>query len=150
MDFFEADFYYQIKTNKFFLEKASGVANKPLIVWQDNTQTVPDPKDCSAILFDFKMPVFDIRFIYQKYKKLPLPAGMLLPKKTASVDFSLEIEFACLLGEGLLDFLLLHPETTDTRCERAEEFLALSEKLPGFILIFSKNSQESSARCGAK
>ena len=69
------------------------------------------------------MPVFDIRFIYQKYKKLPLPAGMLLPKKTASVDFSLEIEFACLLGEGLLDFLLLHPETTDTQLSRISYLL---------------------------
>ena len=75
-----------------------------------------------SFLWDFKM-LFDIRFIYQKYKKLPLPAGMLLPKKTASVDFSLEIEFACLLGEGLLDFLLLHPETTDTQLSRISYLL---------------------------
>ena len=56
-------------------------------------------------------------------KNYPLPAGMLLPKKTASVDFSLEIEFACLLGEGLLDFLLLHPETTDTQLSRISYLL---------------------------
>ena len=105
------------------LENTNGETNKPLFVWQDKTQPVPNPKDYSAILFDFKMPVFDIRFIYQKYKKLPLPAGMLLPKKTASVDFSLEIEFACLLGEGLLDFLLLHPETTDTQLSRISYLL---------------------------
>ena len=123
IDFFEADFYYQTKNKKKFLENTNRETNKPLFVWQDKTQPVPNPKNYSAILFDFKMPVFDIRFIYQKYKKLPLPAGMLLPKKTASVDFSLEIEFACLLGEGLLDFLLLHPETTDTQLSRISYLL---------------------------
>ena len=105
--FLKQIFITKQKIKNKFLENTNGETNKPLFVWQDKTQPVPNPKNYSAILFDFKMPVFDIRFIYQKYKKLPLPAGMLLPKKTASVDFSLEIEFACLLGEGLLDFIAL-------------------------------------------
>ena len=54
IDFFEADFYYQRdKNKKKFLENTNGETNKPLFVWQDKTQPVPNPKNYSAILFDF-------------------------------------------------------------------------------------------------
>ncbi len=118
-DFFEVDFNYQIKKGQFFLENE----DKPLFVWQDANQKFSNPKDYAAILFDFDNPVRDIRYIYQQHKKLSLPAGVFLPAKNTSVDFSLEIEFACLLGEGLLDFLLLHSETTATQLTRISYLL---------------------------
>ena len=40
MDFFEADFYYQKKNKKIFLENTNGETNKPLFVWQDKTQKI--------------------------------------------------------------------------------------------------------------
>ena len=94
IDFFEADFYYQTKNKKKFLENTNGETNKPLFVWQDKTQPVPNPKNYSAILFDFKMPVFDIRFIYQKFMEIaPLYFQILFPKKNLQKQFFLARAF---------------------------------------------------------
>ena len=113
-DFFTADFNYIFTEDQLFFTKEQA----PLFVWRDSLQELPPPETYIAILFDFHNPIRSIRKIYQKYQKLPCPAGILLPPKTSSTDYSLEVQQACLLGEGLLDFLLIHPHSTITQLQR--------------------------------
>lgn len=118
-DFFETDFKYRIeKDNQFFFEKNT----KPAFIWKNDNYNLIDLKKFSTIIFNFDNPRF-IRKIYVLHKKFPLPVGMLLPAKIIDTDFSLEIKLACLLGEGLLDFLLLHPKSTTLQLKRISYIL---------------------------
>ena len=123
-DFFEIDFdYYQEKEDFFFDGE-----EKPLYLWKETTQKIPNEKSFkeqrySAFLLTFENPVRSVRFIYQKYKKFSLPIGIMLPAKNLNNDYKLELQLGCLLGEGLLDFLLLHPKTTKTQLVRLSYLL---------------------------
>ena len=116
--YFDTDFYYQKKANKFFFTDIE----KPLLKWNDNLEN-PKLQDYSAIIFDFKNPIRTIRYLYSLAKNFSLPVGLLLPAKNKNTDFSLEIQLACLLGEGILDFLLLDYETSKIQLKRLSYLL---------------------------
>ena len=113
-DFFQHDFEYYIQGKCFFLEKQL----KPLFLWKNASQKIPDLQNYTGVLIAISEPIRLIRKFYQDYQNFSLPIGLLLPPRSINTDYSLEIQNACLLGEGLLDFLLLHPKTTKTQLVR--------------------------------
>lgn len=113
-DFFDSDFEYSLQNGNFFFQGQK----KPLFVWHSPLEKLPELKNYAAILANFSNPIRKIRKVYKKYQKFSLPLGVLLPPQNTSTDYSLELQQACLLGEGLLDFLLLHPKTTNTQLVR--------------------------------
>ncbi|MBL0690846.1 MAG: (E)-4-hydroxy-3-methylbut-2-enyl-diphosphate synthase [SAR324 cluster bacterium] len=108
------DFNYELSANKLYLISDKRKIEANFISQNEYMHTKGSIKNHNnaPICFSDELSIFKIRQLYQQEVINKVSIGLFVSSARGKQDYSLEIKLASLIGEGLLDFILLSDQFT--------------------------------------